>query len=83
MNTPVEILSMFPGLLYSEAIESKWTMPRVDQDELWYPQTIMKDESSTFEIFDERLDSCDFVLTSSFFVLRSSSLLSARSFSKI
>ena len=83
MNTPVEILSMFPGLLYSEAIESKWTMPRVDQDALWYPQTIMKDESSTFEILDERLDSCDFVLTSSFFVLRSSSLLSARSFSKI
>ena len=83
MKTPVEISSIFPGLLYSEASVSNCTVPRVDQDALWYPQTIMKDESvSAFDILDESLVSCDLVLASSSFVLRRSSLLSSRPFSK-
>ena len=56
MKTPVEISSMSPGLLYSEVSVSNCTVPRLGQDLLWYPQTIMKDESvSAFDFVDERL----------------------------
>ena len=71
----VDISSMFPGLLYSDEMESKgMVVPRVVQDELRKPKTNMKEEGSlTSEILEERVKSCDFVLESSSFVLKSSS----------
>ena len=81
----VDISSMFPGLLYSDEMESKGMMvPRFVQDELRKPKTNMKEEGSlTFEILEERVKSCDFVLESSSFVLKSSSWLFLKSFSNI
>ena len=71
---------MFPGLLYSEAIESKWTVPKVGQDALWYPQTDMNDDSA-LQVLD--LVSWDLYFESSAFVLTNSILVSSRLSSNI
>ena len=81
VNIPVDKSSMFPGLLYSDEIESKRTVPRVLQDSGWNPQTDMKEDSLTFETLDEGVTSCNLVLVSSSFVRKSSSWLSLRSLS--
>ena len=70
MKIPVDRSSMFPGLLYSDEIDSKRTVPRVLQDRGWNPQTDMNDDSLAF---DEGVVICDLVLLSSSFVLKSSS----------